>query len=106
MYQAIMENDVTTLQYLADNGLLDVHRYNNYPIRFACCNGKTEVAAFLLQHGADPSSDNNSPIRFSSVKGHEAVVRLLLDQEDERINPCAALEYDIQEGASFGMPVP
>ena len=97
MYQAIMENDVTTLQCLAYNGLLDVHRDNNYPIRFACCNGNTEAATFLLQHGADPSSDNNSPIRFSSVKGHEAVVRLLLDQEDERINPCVALEYTIQE---------
>ena len=50
MYQAIMENDVTTLQCLAYNGLLDVHRDNNYPIRFACCNGNTEAATFLLQH--------------------------------------------------------
>ena len=57
----------------------DVTSQNNNPIRWASEFGHLEVVKFLVQHGADVTSQDNNPIRMASHFGHLEVVKFLVE---------------------------
>ena len=57
----------------------DVHADNDYALRSASGNGRTEVVKLLLDAGANVHANNNYTLQWASYKGHTEVVKLLLD---------------------------
>lgn len=88
LLQAIGRNNVEQIRALLDAhpGLLNAtngNQYNNTPLHFAAYNNLEEIAAELLQRGAEVNAVNrhgNTPLHDAITAGNQPIVRMLLDR--------------------------
>ncbi len=65
---------------------VDPSTMDNFCIRYACCNGLTDIVNILLKDKRiDPSTLDNFCIRCAAQRGYKEVVELLL--KDKRVDP-------------------
>ena len=85
LHQACSEGDVERLKVLLCQGasLLDKGSKSDTPLHLACRAGKTEVASFLIQLGADihvkDRYNRYAPLHCACRSGHVDTVRLLVE---------------------------
>lgn len=111
--RAILRDNPDLLNARSDNGAT--------PLHVACWYGKTEVATYLIQKGADinlKAQNNISPLHIAAMTGNLELVKLLLEKGStsllegaewnntplhlacERGHP-AVVEYLLDEGANM-----
>ena len=74
-------------------------------LHMACANGHADVAAFLIEQGADldaPNAEGSTALHWAAVNGHAAVLRQLLDAGASRavVNKNARTPLDEAIGAN------
>lgn len=57
---------------------VDIHYYNDKPLREACLTGKLDIVKFLIQSGADVYSNNNSSLYAACLSGNFDLVKYLM----------------------------
>ena len=83
--QASKEGDVKSLKKLIESGCnvdtkLDV--YDNCPLHYTACSGKTEATMLLIKLGANVNAVNRemkSPLHMAASNGYASTVRCLVD---------------------------
>jgi 7,8-dihydropterin-6-yl-methyl-4-(beta-D-ribofuranosyl)aminobenzene 5'-phosphate synthase len=110
IHEAIIKGDLDAVQtILAGNaGPLEARNSDNLtPLLLASIHGKTEIARFLIEKGANihaGDNENSTPLHNAAARGHSAVLSLLIDN-GARINQCdgngmTALHF----AAAYGHP--
>lgn len=100
LWSAVSAGDVRAVNDILANdpGLLNQRNADLLtPLNLAASEGKTEVAALLLDLGADPAigdNENSQPVHLAAVNGHIPVLDLLLAHgvginslDDNRMTP-------------------
>ena len=73
------KNQLEVLSILLSNGV-DVHRDNDFALRWACSRGRISVAQVLISNGADVNAGKNDALYQAAKNGHLRVVELLIRQ--------------------------
>ncbi len=77
LYKAIeLGLPVESIQQIIADGA-DFRAKNDWSIRWAARNGRTETVKALAELGADVRAGNDWPIRWAAYRGHTETVELL-----------------------------
>ena len=83
LYQAILDDDQITLHiYAQTGGLASMRHRGRSLLAWACCHGRTKIAHWLIDRGADPSAVDTcgwSVLKQAVHRGDAALVRTLID---------------------------
>ena len=83
LYKAILDDDQTTLVTRAPKRRLRwIHHRGRSLLAWACCHGRTKIALWLVEQGADPSAVDAcgwSVLKQAVHRGDAFLVRSLID---------------------------
>jgi len=73
---AAEEGKLEIVKYLFEQGV-DIHKWNEYALKWSAYNGHLEVAKFLVEHGADKS--NCRVLSDVIIQGHLDIAKYLIE---------------------------
>ena len=74
--KVFMQGEHHQVKHFIDNGLV----LYNFSLKWACQGNHLEVVKFLIEKGADVTTDNNYPIRCASRKGNIEMMKYLISK--------------------------
>eukprot|EP01113_Clastostelium_recurvatum_P004065 TRINITY_DN117_c1_g1_i3.p1 TRINITY_DN117_c1_g1~~TRINITY_DN117_c1_g1_i3.p1 ORF type:complete len:759 (+),score=144.66 TRINITY_DN117_c1_g1_i3:158-2434(+) len=90
LHVATAAHHAEVVKVLVERGGADINCQtpdDHTPFLIACCNGKIDIAEYLLAFGADPTLSTKkleSPLYYAALNGHENVVNMLLKLDKKR----------------------
>jgi ankyrin repeat protein len=78
---AICTSHIEVVQYVLDEiDIGDINASNGWALLTACKKGYVDIAALLIEHGADPTIDNDWPIVVACHNNQYNIIRMLIQQ--------------------------
>lgn len=85
IHEAIINNGITIVKLLLEDGKVDPTFNNNYTLTWASSYNHIKIVKLLLKDSrVNPCDDNNNALKMAYIKNNKEIVRLLL--KDPRVN--------------------
>ena len=74
--EACENGNIEKVKYLVEKGV-DIHAYNDQPLRWAVFYGQLEVIKYFIEKGTNIHADDDYALRLAVKHGHHKVVNYL-----------------------------